>query len=105
MKRCRLAVFHLEESTEHFGNRTRVEILGSILKVAGGGTLKTHIMYRANLSHRQLEKYLSFLEERGLLMDFVDEDTGTNLFKITEKGIEFLKEYNHLSNYLDAKTF
>jgi predicted transcriptional regulator len=83
-----------------FGNRTRVEILGSILKVAGSGTLKTHIMYRANLSHRQLEKYLSFLENKGLLMGFVDEDTNTNLYKVTEKGIEFLKEFTHLSGYL-----
>jgi len=78
--------------------------LGSILKVAGSGTLKTHIMYRANLSHRQLEKYLGFLEEKGLLMEFVDEETGTNLFKITEKGIEFLKEYAHLSNYIGPTT-
>jgi predicted transcriptional regulator len=93
-------VLHLEETLEQFGNRTRVEILGSILKVAGSGTLKTHIMYRANLSHRQLEKYLAFLENKGLLRGFVDEETGTNLYKATEKGIEFLKEYTHLSGYL-----
>jgi predicted transcriptional regulator len=73
--------------------------LGSILKVAGSGTLKTHIMYRANLSHRQLEKYLSFLQNKGLLIGFVDEDTNTNLYKVTEKGIEFLKEFTHLSGY------
>jgi len=93
-------LFHLEETQEQFGNRTRVEILGSILKVAGSGTLKTHIMYRANLSHRQLEKYLSFLENKGLLTGFVDEETNTNLYKVTERGIEFLREYTHLSGYL-----
>jgi predicted transcriptional regulator len=97
-------MLHLEESHEQFGNRTRVEILGSILKVAGGGTLKTHIMYKANLSHRQLEKYLTFLEDKGLLMRFVDEETGTKMFKATEKGIEFLKEYTHLSEYFVQKT-
>jgi predicted transcriptional regulator len=96
-------VFHLEENPEQFGNRTRMEILGSILKVAGGGTLKTHIMYRANLSHRQLEKYLTFLEGKGLLVGFVDEETGTNMFKVTEKGIEFLKDYSRLSEYLGQK--
>jgi predicted transcriptional regulator len=104
LKGCKFAVLRLEESTEHFGNRTRIEILGSILKVAGNGTLKTHIMYRANLSHRQLEKYLGFLEDKGLLMEFVDEETGTNLFKMTEKGIEFLKEYTRLSNYIGPTT-
>ncbi|MGA2791306.1 MAG: winged helix-turn-helix domain-containing protein [Candidatus Bathyarchaeia archaeon] len=92
-------MLHLEESQQHFGNRTKVEILGSILKVAGHGTLKTHIMYRANLSHRQLEKYLAFLENKGLLIEFVAEETGTNLYKVTEKGNEFLKEYTHLSEY------
>lgn len=70
------------------------------MKVAGSGTLKTHIMYRANLSHRQLEKYLSFLENKGLLTGFVDEETNTNLYKVTERGIEFLREYTHLSGYL-----
>jgi len=97
-------VLHLEESHEQFGNRTRVEILGSILNVAGSGTLKTHIMYKANLSHRQLEKYLTFLEDKGLLMRFADEETGTNMFKVTEKGIEFLKDYAHLSEYFGQKT-
>ena len=96
-------VLHIEENVEQFGNRTRVEILGSILRVAGSGSLKTHIMYKANLSHRQLEKYLNFLEERGLLIEFAEEETGTNLFKITEKGIEFLKEYTHLTSYLGSK--
>ena len=54
-------------------NRTKVEILASILKVASTQTLKTHIMYRANLSHRQLEKYLSFLEKNGMLERIIDE--------------------------------
>ena len=103
-KGYKFVVLHLEESPENFGNRTRVEILGSILNVAGSGTLKTHIMYRANLSHRQLEKYLTFLEDKGLLMRFVDEETGTNMFKVTQKGIEFLKEYTHLSEYFGRKT-
>jgi len=92
-------VLHLEEVPEKFGNRTRVEILGSILTVAGRGTLKTHIMYKANLSHRQLEKYLTFLENKGLITQFVDQETSTNRYKVTEKGIEFLKEYTHLSEY------
>jgi predicted transcriptional regulator len=84
-------------------NRTRVEILASILKVAGHRTLKTHIMYKANLRHRQLEKYLTFLENKGLLCQFKDLETGTNMYKVTEKGIQFLKEYMHLSEYFGEK--
>jgi len=79
-------------------NRTRVEILASILKVAGEQTLKTHIMYKANLSHRQLEKYLNFLETNGMLAR-KSEDNVT-LFHVTEKGLEFLKDYARISTYL-----
>jgi len=80
-------------------NRTRVEILANILQVASNRTLKTHIMYRANLSHRQLEKYLSFLETKGMLEQLLDVD-GVMKFHVTQKGIDFLKDYQRLSSYL-----
>ena len=92
-------MFPIEESRQQTANRTRFEILVSILKVASNGTLKTHIMYRANLSHRQLEKYLAFLEERGLLVQATDGDTGSRTYKITERGCDFLREYSHISGY------
>jgi predicted transcriptional regulator len=93
-------MFPLEEKAQQISNRTRVEILASILQVASKGALKTHIMYQANLSHRQLEKYLVFLEERDLLAQGIDEDLGNRIYRITEKGFDFLQEYSHLSGYL-----
>jgi predicted transcriptional regulator len=93
-----LAVYSLEKRSAVVANRTRVEILASILNVAERGTLKTHIMYRANLSHRQLEKYLTFLDGNGMLRQVVDEDSGSRLYQITEKGIDFLKDYSRLSS-------
>jgi predicted transcriptional regulator len=93
-------LFPLEEKPQQIRNRTRVEILASILQVASKGALKTHIMYRANLSHRQLEKYLAFLEEKGLLDEGIDEDFGNRTYRITEKGFDFLREYSHFSGYL-----
>ena len=92
-------MFPLEQKTVQIGNRTRLEILASILKVASNGALKTHIMYKANLSHRQLERYLAFLEERGLLLQAIDENQGGRVYRVTEKGFEFLREYSHVSNY------
>jgi predicted transcriptional regulator len=74
-----------------------VEILASILNVAGSGTLKTHIMYKANLSHRQLEKYLAFLEGNEMLQETIDE-WGSRVYRLTDRGIEFLKDYARLSN-------
>jgi predicted transcriptional regulator len=95
-------MFPLEQKPVEIGNRTRLEILASILKVASNGSLKTHIMYKANLSHRQLEKYLNFLEERGLIAQGFDEGIGSRVYRITEKGSDFLREYSHVSGYFAA---
>ena len=76
--------------------------MSSILGVAGKGALKTHIMYKANLSHRQLERYLAFLEENGLVEKTTDSD-GTRMYQATEKGIMFLKDYSRISNYFEKK--
>jgi len=96
-------LFPLEERTQQIGNRTRVEILASILKVASNGALKTHIMYGANLSHKQLEKYLAFLEQMGLLIQCTDEHMGARTYRMTEKGSNFLREYSHLSGFLNGR--
>jgi predicted transcriptional regulator len=53
-------------------------------------------MYKANLSHRQLEKYLGFLAQNEMLREVMDEN-GTRLYRVTDKGINFLKDYAHLS--------
>jgi len=93
----------LEKVSRQNGNRTRVEILASILNVAANGALKTHIMYRANLSHMQLKKYLAFLEENGLLVrDGLGLESG-QAYHVTDKGLGFLREYSHLSAYLNGK--
>jgi predicted transcriptional regulator len=96
-------MFPLENLPQHNSNRTRVEILASILTVASRGALKTHIMYKANLSHRQLEKYLQFLEESGLLLQISDPELGSRHYRVTEKGMGFLKDYSQLSGYFTAK--
>ena len=94
------AVFPLEKDVPVICNRTRVEILASILNVAHNGALKTHIMYKANLSHRQLEKYLGFLMQNGMILKVTDADYGGTLYRVTEKGIEFLKDYVRLAAHL-----
>jgi len=91
----------LEEARAISSNRTRMEILASVLDVAQGGTIKTHIMYKANLSHRQLEKYLGFLKTKGLLEEVPESCETGRFYRVTEKGIQFLKDYARISAYLD----
>ena len=93
----------LEEIPPIASNRTRFEILADILKVASNSSLKTHIMYKVNLSHRQLEKYLEFLITNQLLEETNNPDVGRR-YRITQKGIDFLKDYSRLESHLTKGT-
>ena len=78
------------------GNRSRTEIVGSILEAANGGVSKTKIMYIAFLSYGQLKEYLSILIENNLI-EYLD---GTQTYKTTEKGLNYLKMYNKIRKLL-----
>jgi predicted transcriptional regulator len=80
------------------GNRSRTEIVGNILDAANGGTSKTKIMYIAFLSYGQLKEYLSILIENNLI-EYID---GAQIFKTTEKGLNFLKMHNQIEELLQT---
>ena len=67
-------------------NRSSLDIVRDVLSIASVRARKTRIMYRANLSFLQLEKYLSTLIGKGLLSH--DGDSG---YLVTGTGLEFLK--------------
>ena len=76
--------------------RSRTEILGMILEAANGSATKTRIMYKAFLSYAQLREYLSVLIENNLL-EFLE---GSQTYKTTEKGLNFLKMHNEIGELL-----
>ncbi|MGI9012311.1 MAG: winged helix-turn-helix domain-containing protein [Nitrososphaeraceae archaeon] len=82
------------------GNRSRTEIVGNILDAANGGATKTKIMYVAFLSYNQLNEYLSILIENNLI-EYLD---GTNKFKTTEKGFNYLKMHDEIKKLLPQTT-
>ena len=83
------------------GNRSRTEIVAMILDAANGeGETKTKIMYFAFLSYNQLNEYLSILIENNLI-EYLD---GTNKFKTTEKGLNYLKMYRESGELLQQQT-
>ncbi|MGB9756522.1 MAG: winged helix-turn-helix domain-containing protein [Candidatus Bathyarchaeales archaeon] len=74
--------------------RSSLDIIADILNVVGeGGTKKTQIMYRANLSYRLLEKYLKDVLEAFLLRF----DDGCQRYVLTSKGRRFLEVYKEYS--------
>jgi predicted transcriptional regulator len=78
-------------------NRSRTEIVSNILDAANGGATKTKIMYKAFLSYAQLREYLSVLIENHLL-----SIEGTQIYKTTEKGWNFLKMHNEIGELLQT---
>jgi predicted transcriptional regulator len=79
------------------GNRGRFDITADILEASNGGVRKTYLMYRCNLSFKQVKYYLDFLLENELLrLATGDGNSNHNLFGITDKGKEFLKTYKGL---------
>jgi predicted transcriptional regulator len=78
--------------------RSRTEIVAMILEAANGEATKTKIMYKAFLSYAQLKEYLSVLIGNNLL-DYLE---GSQTYKTTEKGLNFLKMNNEIEELLQT---
>jgi len=78
-------------------NRNRLEITQAILDIARDGVRKTRIMHTANLSFKLLEKYVNGLVRAGLLK--VREGEKKKTYKTSEKGLQFLREFEALEEY------
>ena len=78
--------------------RDRLYIMAELLRIAKNGSLKTHLMYGANLSFAQLNDYLSFLISTGLLKTV--QESGKLVYETTSKGLEFLINYDKIISLL-----
>jgi predicted transcriptional regulator len=87
------------------GYRTHVSIIADILSTAkqysyegyDSGATVTHLIRKANVPHQRLSSIVSTLTQSGLLY----EDSAK--YRISEKGIEFLKAYSEFKGF--AETF
>jgi predicted transcriptional regulator len=85
---------------------TRLDIVSQILEVVnsggsegGDGATKNRLMYELSLSHAQLNEYVMILTERDLL----HYDRQTHTFRITEKGLRFLKTYKQMYDMIKVQ--
>jgi len=81
--------------------RDKLFIMAEILDIAKEGSLKTQIMYRANLSFTQLNDYLNFMLRISLLEKILENDRET--YKATEKGVDFLQRYREITELLKTE--
>jgi len=77
--------------------RSNIEIIADMLKVGENGAGKTRIMYNANLSYSQIQKYLGFLVSHGFI-NKIEMGNPAVTYKVTDSGLKLL---NTISNILE----
>ena len=79
--------------------RSNIEIIADMLRIGENGAGKTKIMYSANMSYSQIQKYLGFLMEQGFI-DKVEVDNPVVTYQLTEKGSKLLRLIDNLIEML-----
>ena len=80
--------------------RSSIEVVADILRL--GVADKSEIMYGANMSYDQLQKYLNFLLELKL----VDKAATANqpvTYRVTKKGLQLLRNIDNMLEILEEK--
>jgi len=75
-----------------------VDILRAIRSSTNGAKI-TWIMRDANLPYDRLLSYLTELEEKGFI---TKRKNDSNLYYLTEKGVDFLVEFEKLERFARA---
>ena len=81
--------------------RSNIEIIADMLRVGenGNGAGKTEIMYSANMSYAQIQKYLGFLMSQGLV-DRVEVGNPVVTYQVTDKGLKLLRSIENIIEIL-----
>jgi predicted transcriptional regulator len=75
--------------------RSMHAIIAEILQVCVQKTKRTHVIYKANLSHSMLQGYVELAWQSGLLEELPDRS-----LLITEKGREYLAHFTSAEKML-----
>ena len=70
--------------------RSDIEIMADMLKVGENGAGKTEIMYSANMSYSQIQKYLGYLMGQGFI-DKIKMGNPSVTYQVTDKGLKLLQ--------------
>ena len=79
--------------------RSNIEIIADMLRLGEAG--KTEIMYSANMSYFQLQKYLNFLLQLKLI-DKVNVGNPTVTYRVTKKGLRLLRNIDNIHQMLES---
>jgi predicted transcriptional regulator len=65
-----------------------------------GDAKPTHILYKANLSHERMTKYLDDLTTKGLIE--VKQEGENRTYRLTPKGVSFLLEMRRAEGFVQG---
>ncbi len=80
--------------------RSSIEVIADMLRLGEAG--KTEIMYSANMSYYQLQKYLNFLLQLRLI-DKVTVGNPVVTYRVTRKGLRLLRSIDGILEVLESK--
>lgn len=80
--------------------RSNIEIIADMLRVGENGAGKTEIMYTANMSYSQIQKYLDYLVHQGFI-NKVNMDNTMVAYQVTDTGLKLLKAIDTLMTMLE----
>lgn len=86
--------------------RTHMKIIGDILSTTRDdlqdedGATVTYLIRKANISHSRISRILKTLVSQGLLEQM--DSQGSNKYKISQSGREFLQAYHTFTNFADS---
>jgi len=79
--------------------RDRIDIIISILEAIekeDGKAKPTHVLYKANLSHKLMKHYLGELKAKGFIAENDDKT-----IKLLQNGIIFLSELRNMKMFME----
>ena len=83
--------------------RSNIEIIADMLRVGENGAGKTEIMYSANMSYHQIQKYLDYLVSQGFV-NKIDMDNTLVAYQVTDSGLKLLKAIDTLMEMLEPRS-
>jgi predicted transcriptional regulator len=80
-----------------------MQVVIDVLRVIGrenGKVKPTHILYKANLSHKLLKEHLNSLLQKGFIEVSIEKNH--TFYQITDRGRKFVSEYRKVEKLAQA---
>ena len=83
--------------------RSRIDIIADMLSTIqekGGRIKPTHLMYKANLSHKLMTSYLEELMSKELVQEITEKQY--RYLTITDEGYKFIEKFKQMKDFKES---